>query len=181
VLMASYGNGAPDGFKGQTEFHATLKGPLKDKNKIEAHLTIPTLTASYQSLELQAAAPIRADYLQSILTIQPAEIRGTGTSLHVQGSVPLAGNSALTLTAQGSIDARVLRIVSPGLRSSGTASLDIRAMGTAASPEIKGQVQLKKIAVATANSPVGVDQLNGVIDLSSDRIQISNMTAEVGG
>jgi len=59
VLMATYGSGAPEGFQGQTELHATVKGPLKDKAKLEAHLTIPTFNATYQSLQIGAAGPIR--------------------------------------------------------------------------------------------------------------------------
>ena len=74
------------GFQGQTELHATLKGPLKDKTKIEAHFTIPVLKASYQSLQIGIASPIRADYSNSVVTLQPAEIQGTGTSLRVQGT-----------------------------------------------------------------------------------------------
>ncbi|MEY2414322.1 MAG: translocation and assembly module TamB, partial [Acidobacteriaceae bacterium] len=38
----------PNGFQGQTELHATIKGPLKDRTRMEAHLEIPTLAASYQ-------------------------------------------------------------------------------------------------------------------------------------
>ena len=85
TLMATYASNIPQGFKGQTEFHATLKGPLKDKSKLEAHLSIPVLNASYQSLQIGIASPIHADYANSVVTLQPAEIRGTGTSLRLQG------------------------------------------------------------------------------------------------
>jgi len=181
LLLATYAGSVPDGFQGQTEFHATVKGPLKDKTRLEAHLTIPTLKASYQSLEIGAAAPIRADYSDSVVTLQPAELRGTGTSIRIQGSVPLAGNGTPNLTAQGSIDARIARIVSPDLRSSGTLALDIRATGTGANPQLQGQVQLQNLAFATANAPIGVDKLNGTLQVESNRVQISNVTAEVSG
>ncbi len=38
VLLATYAPGVPKGFQGRTELHATLKGPLKDKSQVEAHL-----------------------------------------------------------------------------------------------------------------------------------------------
>src|SRR6202034_4268945 len=103
VLLATYASSVPEGFKGQTELHATVKGPLKDKSKLEAHLTIPTLNATYQSLQIGAAGPIRADYSHSVITLQPAEIRGTETSIRIGGGVPLAGTGSATFTAQGSI------------------------------------------------------------------------------
>jgi len=181
VLLATYASSVPEGFHGQTELHASLKGPLKDKTKLEAHVTIPTLNASYQSLQIGAAGPIRADYANSVVTLQPSEIRGTDTSVRIQGSVPLAGTASPTLTAQGSIDAHILRIVAPDLRSSGTVALDIRTSGSAKSPVVQGQVRLRNIALSTAEAPLSVDKLNGTLDLSKERVQISNMTAELGG
>ena len=181
VLMATFSNRAPEGFSGQTEFHATLKGPLKDKSRIEAHLVIPTLNASYQSLQIGAAGPIRADYSHSVITLQPSEIRGTGTSLRVQGSVPLGGTSSPTLTAEGLIDAHIFRIISRDLRSSGSIALDVRATGSAASPQVMGQVRLQDLAFATDAAPLGLDKLNGTLDLDNQRVQISNLTGQVGG
>ncbi len=181
VLWATFSNSVPQGFSGQTELHATLKGPLKDKSQLEAHLVIPTLTASYQSLQIGAASPIRADYAHSVVTLQPSEIRGTGTSLRVQGSVPIGGTTAPSLTAEGSIDAHIFRIVSPTLRSSGTIALDIRATGSAASPHVAGQVRLQDIALATDAAPLGLDKLNGALNLDNERVQIANVTAQAGG
>lgn len=181
LLLAAYAPSVPQGFRGQTEFHATFEGPLKDKSQVEAHLTIPTFSASYQSLEIAAAGPIRADYAHSILTLQPAEIRGTGTSLRVQGSVPFAGATAPDLTANGTIDARILRIIEPDVRSSGTVALDIHASGSATNPELQGQLRLQNIAFATDAAPLGVENLNGTLDIANDRIQVSSLTGQVGG
>ena len=180
-LLAMYLPSVPDGFQGQTEVHATLKGPLKDKSRVEAHLTVPALNASYQSLQIGTAGPIRADYSHSIVTLQPAEIRGTGTSLRVQGSIPLGGTTSPNLTAQGSVDVRVLRIVEPDVRSSGILSLDIRTTGSAKSPAIQGQVHLEDVALSTPNTPLGVEKLNGTLDIGNDKVQISNLTGQVGG
>jgi len=179
ALMAAFAT-VPEGFKGQTEVHATVKGPLKDKTRLEAHLTVPTLNASYQSLQIGAVKPIRADYSNSVVTIQPAEIRGTGTSLRIEGSVPLAGKAAPNLTAQGSIDAQILRIANPDLQSSGAVALDVRTSGSGDNPQVRGQVRLQNISVSTTASPVGIQNLNGALDIGNDRVQISNITAQVG-
>ena len=181
ILLATFSSRVPEGFSGQTEFPVPLKGPLKDKRQLEAHLVIPTLTASYQSLQIGAAGPIRADYSHSVVTLQPSEIRGTGTSLRVQGSVPVGGKSAPSVTAEGSIDAHIFRMFSPELRSSGTIALDIHATGSAASPQVAGQVRLQNIAFATDAAPLGIDKLNGTLNLDSERVQISNLTGQVGG
>jgi len=181
ALMAAYAPSVPQGFQGQTEFHATLKGPLKDKTKVDAHLSIPVLKASYQSLQIGIANPVRADYANSVVTLQPAEFQGTGTSLRLQGRLPIGGTAAPALSAQGSVDMRIVRIIAPDVSSSGTLALDVRASGSAAKPEVQGQIQIKDVAMSTSDAPVGVEKLNGTVDISSDHMQISKMTGQVGG
>ena len=179
-LWAARASGAPAGFQGQTEFHVTLKGPLKDKTQLEAHLTVPTLQATYQSLEIGIPEPIRADFAHSVITLQPAELRGTGTSLKLHGSVPVAGNTAPSLVAQGSIDVRILRILDPDVQSSGILAIDVRTAGTAARPSVEGQLQVKNVSLTTNDAPVTVTKLNGNIDIGNDRVQLSSLTGEVG-
>jgi translocation and assembly module TamB len=181
VLLATYANGVLQGFSGQTEFHATLKGPLKDQSQVQAHLTIPVLNASYQSWQIGIASPIHADYSNSVVTLQPAEIRGTGTSLRIQGRVPLAGTSPATLAAHGSLDVRILKIVAPDVESSGVVALDVRASGTASNPAVQGQVDFKDVAVSTPDAPVGITKLNGTVDVTNDHLQIAKLNAQVGG
>ncbi len=181
ALAAAFSNRAPEGFSGQTEVHAELKGPLKNKSQWEAHLVIPTFSASYQSLQIGAASPIRADYANSVLTIQPSQLTGTGTSLRVQGSIPFGGAGAPNLTANGSIDAHIFRIFAPDLRSSGTIAVNVRATGSSSNPQLAGQVRLQDVAFATDAVPLGVDKLNGTFDLDNERVQISDLSGEVGG
>ncbi len=176
-LMATYAPSVPQGFQGRTEFHATLKGPLKDKSRVVAHLSIPVFAASYQSLQIGIAHPIQADYADSVVTLQPAEIVGTDTSLRAQGKIPIGGNSSPSLTAQGSVNLAILQVVSPTLQSSGKLALDVRSSGKS----INGQVQLQNVAMSTEDAPVGVSKLNGTLDIGDDKVQVTKMTAEVGG
>ncbi len=181
VLLATYLPSLPEGFKGQTEFHATLKGPLKDPSQLEAHLTIPTLNATYSSLQIGTAGPIRADYAHSVITIQPAEIRGTGTSLRLQGSVPLAGNTSSTLSAQGTIDVRIAEVFLPDTKSAGTISLDVHASGTPQQPNVSGQIHLQDVSVLQSDAPLGVEKLNGTLDIDNERVHLTGLSGQVGG
>ncbi len=176
-LLAAYAPSVPPELNGQSELHATLKGPLKDKTKLEAHVTIPTLKATYRTLEIGIAQPIRADYADSVINLQPAEIRGTGTSLRAQGRIPIAGSSAPTLTAQGSVDVRILQIFAPTLASSGTLALDVHSTGS----DIDGQLQFRNVALIPEDAPVGIEKLNGTVDIGNNRLEVSKMTAQIGG
>ncbi len=181
AILASLSTSVPEGLQGQTELHATLHGPLKDPARLEAHITIPTLNASYQQLQIAAAAPIRADYANRVLTLQPADIRGTDTSLHIQGSYPFGGTATPTLTADGKVDVRIARIFDPNLHTSGIVTMNVQVSGSPKSPSIHGQVQLQNVNAITVGAPMGVEKLNGTLHLVNDRLEISTMTAQVGG
>ena len=176
-LMATYAPSVPQDFQGQTELHASVKGPLKDKNRLEAHLSIPVLQAKYQALQVGIAQPIRVDYANSVVLLQPIDIEGTGTSLRAQGRIPLGNAGSPTLTAKGSLDMRIVHMVAPTVQSSGTVALDVHSTGS----NIQGQVQLQNVAMNTINAPIGVEKLNGTLDVSNERVQITRMTAQVGG
>jgi translocation and assembly module TamB len=181
AIMAAYAPSVPAGFQGQTELHATLKGPLKDKSRLEAHLSIPVLKASYQQLQLGIPKPILVDYANSIVTLQPSDLEGTGTKLHFEGNVPVTGGTAPTLTAQGSVDLRIIRILDPNVSSGGSVTLDVRSSMSGGKPGVEGQVQLKNVAMTTPDAPIGIEKLNGTLNISNDRVQVSEMTGQMGG
>jgi translocation and assembly module TamB len=181
-LLAVYYPGVPEGFTGETELHATLHGPLADRSRIEAHVTIPVFSARYQNLQIASAAPIRADFVHSTLTAQPTEFRGTGTSLALGGTVPLGeAATALNLTAKGSLDLRIVQMLWPDIHSAGLVTLELHSSGTAHAPAVKGQIHVQDVAFSTAAAPLGVEQLKGDIDLNGEKLQIRNLTAQVGG
>ena len=57
-------------------------------------------------------------------------------------------------------------------------SLDVHASGVKA---VQGQIGFKDVALSTADAPIGVDKLNGTMDVTNDRVQVAKMTAQVGG
>lgn len=181
AILATYAPGVPQGFQGQTELHATLKGPLKQKSKVEAHVSIPVFEAKYQQLEIGIPRPIRVDFAHSVLTLQPTELRGTDTSLRAQGQIPIGVSAPATLTVQGSIDMQIVRILAPTVESSGVVAVDVRSSGALAKPEIQGKVELKDVAMSTADAPLGVSRLNGTLNIDKDHANIVTMTAQVGG
>ncbi|HEX4919140.1 MAG TPA: translocation/assembly module TamB domain-containing protein, partial [Candidatus Bathyarchaeia archaeon] len=168
-------------FHAHTEVHATVKGPLKESAQLQADLTIPILGADYNSLQVRTADPIHVEYAHSVVTLHPAQFRGNGTSLRVQGSIPLSGMSTLNVRAQGSIDASLFRIVEPDLTGSGLVSFDVRTTGSMKSPSLQGQVQLQEVALSMANAPLGFGNLNGLLDIENNRVRISSLSGQAGG
>ncbi|HZQ69611.1 MAG TPA: translocation/assembly module TamB domain-containing protein [Terriglobales bacterium] len=180
-LLAVYVSALPTGAQAQVELHASLKGPLKDKSRLEAHLQIPTLQASYQQLQIGNSGPIRLDYANNLITIQPSELKGTDTSLRIHGQVPIETGRAMDLTAQGQINLKLLRILTPDIRSAGLVNLDLRGTGNFRKPGVKGQIRLQQVALTTSDVPVGVEKLDGVLDVANGQVQITKLEGQSGG
>jgi translocation and assembly module TamB len=166
---------------GQTEVHATLHGPLKNKNLIEAHVTIPVLKLAYSStIQLAAASPIHIDYKNGTVDLQRVAIRGTDTDLQFQGSIPMTGNSPMSLLLLGTVNLQLAQLFDPDLRSSGELKFNINSYGAANGPNLGGQIDIVDANFASGDLPIGLQHGNGVLTLTKDRITISKFQGTIG-
>src|ERR1700730_3054065 len=117
-LFALYAPSQAGNLSGQTELHASLRGPLKDKTRLEAHLLVPQLALNYKNtIQLAAAAPVRVDYTNGVLNLQRSTIRGTGTEITFQASVPTAKDASASMLMRGNIDLRLAQLLTPDITS----------------------------------------------------------------
>jgi translocation and assembly module TamB len=181
-LLAVYAPEQAPSVSGETELHATLHGPLKNKNLLEAHATIPYLRVSYNnSIQLAAASPIRADYKNGVLEVQRSSIRGTDTDLQFQGSIPTTGNAPMSVLLQGSVNLQLAQLFDPDVRTSGQLKFNINSYGKSDASNIGGEIDVVDASYASADLPVGLEHGNGVLTLTSDRININKFQGTVGG
>jgi translocation and assembly module TamB len=180
-LIVMYVPGAPADIQGQTEIHATLRGPLKEPARIEAHVSLPSLSMAYGPTQLASAQPIRLDYQDGVVTLTPAEFKGTGTDLYLRGSLPIKGGGALNASAHGTVDMALLRVLQKGADSSGQVNINVEARGELSHPSVQGKLQIVNAAYSTPAFPIGFDKVNGELQLQGNRVQISQLTAQAGG
>lgn len=181
LLLAAYAPSTPPGLEGWTEFHASFKGPLNARSRMEVHVAIPRLTASYQGMQLENVAPLHADYANSVVVLQPAELRGADTSLRFEGRIPIEGTAAMSVNAQGSVNLRLLSVFLPDVKATGTLGLNVRSSGSIQNPDVQGQIQIEGAALSGSMAPLGFENLNGTLDVTRDKLQIRNLTGQVGG
>jgi translocation and assembly module TamB len=181
-LVAAYAPAQAGNINGQTELHATLRGPLKDKKALEAHVTIPQLAVSYKNLvQVGAAAPIKADYVNGVLNIARSTIRGTDTNIVFEGSVPMTTDAPAKLLLQGNVDLRLASLIDPDVSSSGQLQFDVNSFGARTNPNVEGQLRLVNASFATIDAPLGMSNANGVLTLTKDRLNITSFHGNVGG
>ena len=195
-LVALYAPSQAANISGQTELHATLRGPAKNTKLLEAHATIPYLAVTYRnaaapaaqngsgarnSVELAAAAPIHADYVNGVLDLQRTAIRGTDTDLQLQASVPMTSNAPMSLLALGAVDLRIAQLFNPDIATSGQLRFNINSFGSRRDPNVQGSIDIVNAAVNTGSTPVGLENGNGTLTLTRDRVNVTRFTGTVGG
>lgn len=181
-LLAAYSPTGVNNLSGTTEVHATLHGPLKDKNQLEAHVTIPVLKVAYgNTVQLAAAAPVHADFVKGIVNLQPATIEGTDTHIQVQGAIPIDGSQPMSVKALGTVNLQLAQLFNPELHSSGQLRLNIDANGVGPGGTLGGEIDVVNANLASATLPVGLQNANGVLKLKTDRVEIASFEGTVGG
>jgi translocation and assembly module TamB len=182
-LLATYSPDEAANVTGETELHATLHGPLKHPERIEAHITIPELNLHYQqSIELAASGPIHADYVNGVLNLARSGIKGTDTDLQFQGSLPLLDRTQpVSLLLIGSLDLRLAQLFDPDVTSSGQVRFNINSYGERSDPNVEGSVQIVNASFVVADAPLGFSNGNGVLALTRDRLNITNFEGTMGG
>jgi len=180
-LVALYAPAQAADLSGQTELHVTLRGPLADKNRVEAHLELPSLNLNYKQFQLAAAKPIIADYKSGTATLQPTSIRGTGTSIDAQAVVPVTTPKAASFLVKGNVDLGIAQLFMPDLQSSGQLQFDVDSKRYGPGANLNGQIKIVNANLHTTDSPVGLDNANGVINVTQTRLEISSFQGEMGG
>ncbi len=180
-LVAAYAPSQAGNITGQTELHGTLRGPLKNKSALDAHIIVPSLKLDYKNvIQLGAVAPIRVDYTNGTLQLQHSEIRGTGTDLQFQGTVPVTTKAPASLLLLGNIDLRLAQLYDPGITSSGQLRFNINSYGETTNPNVQGQINVVNANFASGDLPVGLQNGNGVLTLTKDRLDITSFKGQVG-
>ena len=182
TLLAAYSPEEAENVTGQTEVHATLHGPLKNRNLLEAHVTIPELTAAYQNnIELAAGSPIHVDYQNGVIHLQPASIKGTDTDLQLEGSIPTTPNAPMSVKLLGTVNLQLAQLFSPDVRSSGQVKFNINSTGAMKGANLGGEIDIVDANFASNNIPVVLQHGNGVLTLTTNRLNIAKFEGTVGG
>ncbi len=180
-IFAIYAPGQAADVTGQTELHATLHGPIKNKKLLEAHLTISMLKLAYgNNVQLAETSPIQVDYKDTVITLQRSGLKGTDTDLQFQGSMSTTSGAPMSLVLLGSVNLHLAQVFEPDIRSSGELKFNINSNGATNNPDLGGQIEIVDANFASGDLPVGLQHGNGVLTLTKDRLNITKFQGTVG-
>jgi len=156
-------------------------GPLRDPSKLDLHSRIDTLEVSFPTVKWRNALPIQLRYADHQLTAERFRMQGPSTNLDVEGSLGLARAPSLSLDLQGVSDATILRLLEPGLRTSGQARIKLNVSGSPARPQMNGVVEVRDVDLDYPGLPIRLGSLNGEIQLEGERATLKSLRGVSGG
>ncbi len=160
---------------------AELSGLLLQPENWRVNGTLTALSLNVENVKLKQQEEIRFSVANQALQIEQLHLTGEGTDFMVHGSLQLGGDHALDLTADGSLDLKLLSTFDTNFTSGGQVDLHVAVGGTLAEPMPRGSFQLTNGAVAYSGLPSGLTELNGSVTFSRDRLQIDTLAARTGG
>ncbi len=168
--------------KGQLQLHAHLSGPLKQLDQMQGQADVMNVHLTpAKNVELSSPSPMHLEYRGGILEIKDAALKGNGTDLSVDGSIPLRGGGAFNAKAQGSLDLKSLESLVEGGTASGQIKLQLQARGTLRAPQMDGTVEFANAAYISDSMPVGIESMNGTISINDRRVEVEHLTGLAGG
>ena len=176
ALLTAFLPQAPSGLHGHADVHGSLHGPLKQRDQLEAEVDIPTLNLAYQSLKIGNASTIRAVYRGGVVSLEQCTLKGTGTDLQLQASLPLEHAQRVQAKATGNVDLHLVQLLYPNWNTSGQVRLDVGAEGALSHPNVHGTVRVVDAVLEPPGVPLGTQKLNAALAIQNNRVDIQSFT-----
>ena len=116
-----------------------------------------------------------------MLEVNRFVMKGTGTDLTFQASLPAAKDAHASMLLQGTVDLQLAELFDPDVTSGGQVRFDINSFGQRSSPEVQGKIHIANASFARTGTPLGLRDGNGVITLTRNRLDITEFQGKVGG
>ncbi|MBI4464123.1 MAG: translocation/assembly module TamB domain-containing protein [Acidobacteria bacterium] len=171
----------PETFQGHADGTITVKGELKNAAQIAAQGELTRLQGTFGPMTFRNAQPVRFQYRDRIVQLEQVRLAGARLELEAAGSVRLADDPALNLTAKGEMDLSALELVNPELIGAGQVQLDARLEGTLARPLWRGRLTVAEGSVRHGSLPNSLTRMKGTVVFQGNRGILEGFTAESGG
>ena len=181
ALLATYLPKVQKGLDGSLDLQGSVHGPLKSPGQLQASVEVPSVKLGYKGLQIANEGPLRFDYRDATVIVRQARLKGTGTDFSVQGTIPFDRGTSMNVSVNGVVDTSLMQIVSPETHSSGQVRIDLHAEGQTTDPVMKGQIQIVNAAVSSESLPVSLSAVNGLMQISGNRIQVESLRGTAGG
>jgi translocation and assembly module TamB len=157
-----------------------LSAPFRGSAPVQFKSQVEKLEVSFPELRWQNDKPFTIGLENRRLTISPFHLQGPSTQFQLQGAAVFSQPTAVDLTAQGEINASLLRVLEPALQTAGYFDAELRVRGTVGQPSLYGSLHVHDVGLAYPGVPLRLAGLNGDIRLEGDHLAIQSLNAVSG-
>ncbi len=171
------------GITGQSDWEGTanVSGPLAHPRQMNGEARLEQLTAVLEGVHLSSAGPVHAMLNNGVAHLDPVEITGEDTDVHVKADVQIVDQQQMDIAASGAINLRLTESLDSDLVSSGSTAFHLNVNGTLLKPMLAGDVIFHRGAIALRDFPNGLSQIEGRLEFSQNRLEVRSLTAMSGG
>ncbi len=159
----------------------TLQGPLRYPRRWTLTGDASSIAVEVEHAKLHNEGPVRFVYSDLTANIDPVRMLGDGTDITGHGSIHFAGSREVDLTADGTIDLKLLSAFDPDLSASGSMVVHTTVDGPLDRVLPHGTIAIQNGSATYAGLPSGLSEINGSLNFTRDRIHIDQLTARTGG
>ncbi len=158
-----------------------LRGPLRRPRDLNMVANLEGIDVTIDEVRLKNQGPIRLSMAQEIVRFEQLHISGADTDFSAHGSASLAGGYDLDLAGEGHLNLQLVQTLNPSFTSSGLVDVALTVTGPVSDPLLQGRVNFSHGALAYADLPSGLSDMNGSLVFNKNRLQIETLTARSGG
>ncbi len=179
-VFRQYLNGRITGHSGVTG-EIQLRGPLRKPRDLNVVANLEGFDVTINEVKLKNQGPVRLSVDHEMVRLEQLHILGENTDFSAHGTASLAGGYDLDLAGEGHLNLQLVQTLNPSFTSSGLVDLTLAVTGPVSDPLLQGRVNISHGALAYADLPSGLSDMNGSLVFNKNRLQIETLTARSGG
>jgi autotransporter translocation and assembly factor TamB len=172
---------APAGLTGRVSVDIDATASAADLKTLEGVIGFPRLEITFNRLTLAQQEPSRIAIHAGAASLERVALSGSGGEARASGTVGLVGERRVDLKMDGSLNIAALSGLMKGIRTDGTATWNLAAIGTVTSPELHGTFDLAEATVASDALNIAAENVGAHINLAGPRIELRTLSGEVNG
>jgi outer membrane protein assembly complex protein YaeT len=173
--------GALPGVSGRVGLDVEVSAPRGDLTALKGHVTFQQLDLALNRLTLSQQEPSRISIDSGTATVERLALSGSAGTIGASGTAGLAGNRALDVRIDGTLNVAALSALTTKVRTEGTAVWKLAARGTTSAPVLNGTLDLTDATVASDEFGVVAVNVAGHVDVEGTRLKLTTLAGEVNG
>lgn len=154
--------------------------PLAEPQKMELEGHLAGFSLRFRDLTAVNTRPVYFSVGSQRLFLSPAQLNLNGRPVNLHGEVSLFPPSRLTASLDADFQLDWLNTFLPGITAGGLGRIRSTITGDPRNPSFSGKLILEDASLKIKNPEFPVQKINGTLDLTSQSIKTTGLTASTG-